>query len=133
MAESGGGRGWGRGYAAASGNFSIRLGRLGSTLLIKLRANISFSIRAILIPHTDQGHSDYYTLLKINSGNGPVPDMCYGDERPSLKPQQEELERKEVAARGDRVSQGPSRHPTLGGHRLLRLALPWRLRRYTWP
>lgn len=94
------GRGRGRGSAAANGNFSIRLGRLGSTLLIKLRTNISFSIRAILIPHTDQGHSDYYTLLKINSGNGLVPDVRCGDEPPSLEPQQEELERKEVARRG---------------------------------
>lgn len=102
------GRGAGEGFRSCERQFLHRLGRLGSTLLIKLRTNISFSIRAILIPHTDQGHSDYYTLLKINSGNGLVPDVRCGDEPPSLEPQQEELERKEVARRG---GQAPENRP----------------------
>ena len=51
-------------------------GSLRSTLLIKLCTNISFSIRGILILHTDQGHSDYYTLLKINFKNALVLEMC---------------------------------------------------------
>lgn len=63
-------------------------GSLGSTLLIKLCTNISFSIRGILIRHTDQGHSDYYTLLKINFKNGLVLEVFCRDVCPSLKLQQ---------------------------------------------
>lgn len=61
------------------GNFAPASGSLRSTLLIKLCTNISFSIRGILILHTDQGHSDYYTLLKINLKNGLVLVMCSRD------------------------------------------------------
>lgn len=58
-------------------------------MLIKLCTNISFSIGGILIPHTDQGHSDYYTLLKINLKNDLVLEICCRDVCPSLKLQQE--------------------------------------------
>lgn len=63
-------------------------------MLIKLCTNISFSIRGILILHTDQGHSDYYTLLKINFKNGLVLEMCCRNVCPSLKLQQEKNEKK---------------------------------------
>lgn len=72
----------------AARNSSISLRSLRSTLLIKLRTNISLPIRGILILHTDQGHSDYYTLLKINFKNGLVLEMCCRDVCPSLKLQQ---------------------------------------------
>ena len=75
-------------------------GSLGSTLLIKLCTNISFSIRGILIRHTDQGHSDYYTLLKINFKNGLVLEVCCRDVCPSLKLQKKKVKRKAVHCTG---------------------------------
>lgn len=64
-------------------------GSLGPVLLIRLCTNISFSTRGILILHTDQGHSDYYTLLKINFKNGLVLEMCCRGVCPNLKLQQQ--------------------------------------------
>ena len=75
-------------------------GSLRSTLLIKLCTNISLSIRGILILLTDQGHSDYYTLLKINLKSGLILEMCCRDVCPSLKLQQEKTKRKAVSRAG---------------------------------
>lgn len=53
-------------------------GSLGSILLIKLGTSIPFLSEEILILHTVQSHSDYYTLLKINFKKWPI--LC-----PALK------------------------------------------------